>query len=289
MRDYNAVHYGKTNLKIKDKKERIYNTTSFKNQYMTKRGFDPLDETNIKAYRRTARLGLIRKVFNPDNTLNWDETIRLTLEAVQAYRTDNRSDTEIIKNIESTSPPVSSIEERKVEVNIHVGQQVKRPLKYTKSNVKPKIVVRTTGNESFPLKIVGEENDPNDYQIRMFPQLNDGLSLEEFDSYRYENYIKQDNELQRVSYNIIDSTVKMNKTQEKKHEKKIEAHKKKWEIFGENWSDFVDANGYGDYNMILVGRDNEMDMSVHDTWEKVNSGTDYAQLLEANKDDIISV
>lgn len=283
---YNSMHYAKKSVEIKEKKKRVYAITSFKHEFLTKMGKDPLNPDTSKQYDRTARLCLVKKVFNPDNTINWEETIRLTLEAVNTYQKNSRM------GFKEVSPKVkfsveNSLEKIEIasnnsEINVSLSEDKKAesptviidkkaPFQPPMLIRKPTLRICTSYEDSVPQSISERYTQPEDYVVRSFAPIEKEMTLEEFDLYRYENYIKPKKKFDDME-NYKDVAFTSYKSKERKRIHLLD------EELGNKWFDFIMETGYEEYNDVLIERDKKLDMTKYDTFEKIRQKTDYSTL-----------
>ena len=139
---YNAMHYSKNSIDFKENRSKRYNLTSFKTEFLKRMNLDPLDINTNKKYNQTARLGLIQKVFNPDNTINWDETIKLTLESENNYLNNKKNNPKLPSknNLLKSSNSNNSVEiKTEVSVNEDAVNVENLNIKYSDEKLNPKL------------------------------------------------------------------------------------------------------------------------------------------------------
>lgn len=259
---YNAKTYSKNALPIKEKKRETYAISSFKTEYFKRKELDINNPKLSKTYNRMVRLGLIHKVFNSDNSINWDETLRMTAEARDKYvetikPTQNKDVKKDLSKHNNNKLIIESQTNKKIVLNI----------------VKPKLNINKEIDNDVPINIWDRFTRSDDYIIKDFPDIKTGLTLEEFDKYRYLNYIDQ-----KHKYDLMENYKDVIDTPDGSP-----ARKRIWDVankLGDIWYDLVVENDYDKYDELLFNRDKEMDFEENNTWEKIALKTDYEDLLK---------
>lgn len=285
--NYNAKHYGIKSSKEKETGRCDFLRVTFKSEFLKRMCKNPEEAQNTKTYNKLIRCGLILKVFDDDSgTINWEETIKRTKEQIDKYEKNKKEKARTNKNCKTNDLydyKLKNIEFRSDEPKITFNSNnlintfnSSVSIKKTTSTDKTKLNIRKYKEDNVSNIILKKFMNYADYIRQPFPYISETCTLEEFDLFRYENYVKPREYFNEIQRNI-DYTLP-------NYNNKIDEIYEFYNALMNKWNSFIGSPYIFDaFNDILYFRDEKIDFSKDNDWNKILLKTNYEELKQELK------